>query len=109
MAGANPHRTRMEAIVVARYAPLVLPQPLNSLAADGYLKQLPKFIGEGDIIVEEHIEAFYSYTDNHAIENEDVWMRIFVHILDGEARKWFRDFPPRSIIGIEALDDSFLR
>jgi hypothetical protein len=36
-------------------------------------------------------------------------MRIFVHSLDGEARKWFRDFPPRSITGIEALDDLFLR
>jgi hypothetical protein len=38
MAGANPPRTRMEAIVVARYAPLVLPWPLNALPADGYLK-----------------------------------------------------------------------
>jgi hypothetical protein len=93
MAGANPPRTRMEAIVATRYAPLVLPQPLNSLPVDGYLKQFPKFTGEGDIIVEEHLEGFYSYTDNHAIENEDVWMRIFVHSLDGESRKWFRDSP----------------
>jgi hypothetical protein len=99
----------MESIVVARYAPLVLPQPLNSLPADVYLKQLPKFTGEGDITVEEHLESFYSYTDNHAIENEDVWMRICVHSLDGEARKWFRALPPGSITGIEALDDAFLR
>ena len=99
----------MEAIVVARYAFLVLPQPMNSLPADGYLKQFPKFTGEGDITVEEHLKAFYSYTNNHAIENEDVWMRIFVRSLDGEARKWFRDFPPGSIVGIKALDDAFLR
>jgi hypothetical protein len=39
----------------------------------------------------------------------DVWMRIFVHILEGEARKWFRALPPRSIDGIEALDNTFLR
>jgi hypothetical protein len=52
MAGANPPMTRMEAIIVARYAPLVLPQPLNALPTDGYLKQLPKFIGEGDITAE---------------------------------------------------------
>ena len=36
-------------------------------------------------------------------------MRLFVQGLDGEARKWFRSFPPNSIVGIEALDDTFLR
>ena len=36
-------------------------------------------------------------------------MRVFVQSLDGEARKWFRGLTPRSIVGIEALDDSFLR
>jgi hypothetical protein len=39
----------------------------------------------------------------------DVWMRIFVHSLEGEAMKWFRALPPRSIDGIEALDNAFLR
>jgi hypothetical protein len=41
--------------------------------------------------------------------NEDVWMRIFVHSFDGEARKWFRALAPGSIDGIESLDDAFLR
>jgi hypothetical protein len=109
MAGENPPRTRMEAIIAARYAPLVFPQPLNSLPMDGYLKQLPKFMGEGDITAEAHLESFYSFIDNHAIENEYVWMRIFVHSLDGEARKWFRALPPGSIGGIEALDEAFLK
>jgi hypothetical protein len=36
-------------------------------------------------------------------------MRVFVQSLDGEVRKWFRGFPPRSIAGIEALDSAFLR
>jgi hypothetical protein len=36
-------------------------------------------------------------------------MRVFVQSLDGEARKWFRGLTPRSIVGIEALDDAFLR
>jgi len=52
MAGENPPMTRIEAIIAARYTPLVLPQPLNALPADGYLKQLPKFTGEGDIATE---------------------------------------------------------
>jgi hypothetical protein len=109
MAGENPPMTRMEAIIAARYAPLLLPQPLNALPADGYLKQLPKFTGEGDIAAEEHLEAFYSFTDDHVIMHADVWMRIFIHSLEGEARKWFRALPPGSIDGIEALDNAFLR
>jgi hypothetical protein len=46
MAGANPPRNRMDAIVAARYAPLVLPQPMNALPAGDYLKYMPKFTGE---------------------------------------------------------------
>jgi len=38
MAGENPPMTKMEAIIAARYIPLLLPQPLNALPVDGYLK-----------------------------------------------------------------------
>jgi hypothetical protein len=109
MESVNPPRNIMDSIVAARYAPLVLPQPLSALPADGYLKQFPKFTGERDITAEEHLAAFYIYADNYVIVIEDVWMRIFVHSLDGEARKWFRDFSPGSIDGIEALDEAFLK
>jgi hypothetical protein len=109
MAGANPPLNRMDAIVTARYAPLILPHPMNPLPAGDYLKYMPKFTGEGDITAEEHLAAFYSYADNLNIENEDVWMRVFVQSLDGEVRKWFRGLPPGSIAGIEALDNVFLR
>jgi hypothetical protein len=70
---------------------------------------MPKFTGEEDIIVEEHLSAFYSYANNLNIENEDVWLRDFVQSLDGESRKWFRGLNLGSIDGIEALDDAFLR
>jgi uncharacterized small protein (DUF1192 family) len=109
MAGANPPPNRMDAIVAARYAPLILPHPMNPLPAGDYLKYMPKFAGEGDITAEEHLAAFYSYADNLNIENEDVWMRVFVQSLDGEVRKWFRGLAPGSIAGIEALDSVFLR
>jgi hypothetical protein len=36
-------------------------------------------------------------------------MRIFVHSLDGEAKKWFRDLALGSIARIEDLDDVLLR
>jgi hypothetical protein len=109
MAGANPPLNRMDAIVAARYAPLILPHPMNPLPAGDYLKYMPKFTGEGDITAEEHLAAFYSYADNLNIENEDVWMRVFIQSLDGEVRKWFRGLAPGSIAGIEALDSAFLR
>jgi hypothetical protein len=109
MAGENPPMTIMEAIIDARYDPLLLPQPLNALLADGYLKQLPKFTSEGDIAAKEHLEAFYSFTDDHVIMHANVWMRIFVHSLEGKARKWFRALPPGSINGIESLYNAFLR
>jgi hypothetical protein len=109
MARENPPMTRIEVIIATRYAPPILPQPLNALPADEYLKQLPKFTGEGDITTEEHLEAFYTFTDDNVIMHADVWMRIFVHSLQGEARKWFKTLPPGSIDGIEALDNAFLR
>jgi hypothetical protein len=109
MAGANPPRNMMAEILAARYAPLVLPQPMNALPATEYLKYMPQFTREGDMTAEEHLSSFYRFAEIQAIENEDVWMRVFVQSLDGDARDWFKDFPPRSVDEIDALDDSFLR
>jgi hypothetical protein len=109
MAGANAPRNRMDAIVAARYAPIILPHPMNALPTRDYLKYIPKFTREEDITAKEHLAAFCSYANNLNIENEDVWMRVFVQSLDGEARKWFRGLTLGSIFGIEALDDAFLR
>jgi hypothetical protein len=58
---------------------------------------------------EEHLEGFYSFTDDNVIMHADIWMRIFVHSLQGEARQWFKALPHGSIDGIEVLDNSFLR
>jgi hypothetical protein len=43
--------------VGARYAPLVLPIPLHDLPGN-YIKNLPKFTGEGDLTAAEHINFF---------------------------------------------------
>ena len=74
-----------------------------------YLNYMPKFIGEGDFTVEEHLEAFYSYAENINIEQEDVWTRVFVQSLDGQARKWFKELPAVLVADIIALDDIFLK
>jgi hypothetical protein len=78
MEGSNPPINRMDAIVAARYAPLILPKPMNSLPTRDYLNYMPKFIGEEDITTKEHLVSFYNYADNLNIENEDIWMRFFV-------------------------------
>jgi hypothetical protein len=109
MAGANPPRNKMVEILATRYAPLVLPQPMNALLATNYLKYIPQFTQEGDVAAEEHITSFYRFAEIQVIKNEDVWMRVFVQSLDGDATDWFKDLSPRSIDGIASLDDSFLR
>ena len=70
---------------------------------------MPKFTGTDGVRAEESLESFYSYADNLDISEDNVWMRVFVQSLDGEARKWFRELTPRSIADIEALDDVFLK
>ena len=80
---AAPQLIKMERILVGRYAPLNFPNPLSAMPTRDYLKYMPKFTGEGDFIAEEHLEAFYSYGENINIEQEDVWTRVFVQILDG--------------------------
>ena len=101
--------TKMERVIVARYGPLVLPVCLNAMPVGEYQKYMPKFAGTEGVTSEEHLESFYSYVDNLDISEDDVWMRVFVQSLDGEARKWFRELTPRSIVDIEALDDVFLK
>jgi hypothetical protein len=109
MAAPPPHLTKMQQILASRYAPLILPNPVAALPIGDYQKYMPKFIGEGDVSAEEHIEAFYSYVENLNIEQEDVWTRVFVQSLDGHARKWFKELPAGSIAGIEQFDETFLK
>jgi len=101
--------TGIERIIAARYGPLVFPVPLNPMPVGEYKKYMPKFTGTEGVTTEENLEAFYSYNDNLDIRKNDVWMRVFVQSLDGEATKWFRELPQRSITDIEALDDVFLK
>jgi hypothetical protein len=100
---------RMDVIIVAKYAPLVIPVVLHALPNTNYMKYISRYNGEGEIIVEEHMVSFYSFADNFNIDYSNVWMRLFVQSLDGEVRKWFRSLPPASIVDIEALDIDFIK
>jgi hypothetical protein len=74
-----------------------------------YHKYMPHFTGSRDYTAEEHIEAFYAYVENINISEEDVWTKIFVQSLDGQARKWFKELPTNLVVGIEKLDEVFLK
>jgi hypothetical protein len=105
----NMDVNRMDVIIASRYAPLNLPQVLYAFPPNDYMKYFPRFNGEGGVTIEEHLNSFYSFADNFNVEHADVWMRLFVQSLDGEARKWFKSLPPNSTVDIDALDDTFLR
>ena len=60
----------MDRMVEARYAPLVLPQPLNAIPSGDYRNYLPRFNGQGERTTEENWDAFLSYADNQNIESK---------------------------------------
>jgi hypothetical protein len=62
---------RMDVIIAARYAPLVLLVGLHALPTTDYMKYLPRYNGEGDVTAEEHLVAFYSFADNFNIRCVD--------------------------------------
>jgi hypothetical protein len=74
---------RVFAKVAAKYAPLVLPIPLHELP-ENYIKKLPKFTGEGDLTVAEHINFFDQFADILGIEHEDVYLRLLVQTFKGQ-------------------------
>jgi len=74
--------------VAARYASLVLPIPLHDLP-ENYIKNLPKFTGEGDLTTSEHINCFDQFADILGLEHEDVYSRLFVQTFEGQVRAWF--------------------
>jgi hypothetical protein len=79
---------RVFAKVAARYAPLVLPVPLHDLP-ENYIKNLPKFTGEGDLTATEHINFFDQFVDILGIEHEDVYSRLLVQTFEGQVELGF--------------------
>jgi hypothetical protein len=92
----------------ARYAPLVLPAPLHDLP-ENYIKNIPKFTGEGDLTADEHINFFDQFADILGIKHEDVYSRFLVQTFEGQVRTWFRSLPATSILSYDTLEDAFLR
>ena len=54
MAAQNQPIDMMDRMVATKYAPLVLPHPLNALPGGDYQKYFPRFNGQGETTAEEH-------------------------------------------------------
>ena len=54
MAAQQQPLDMMDRMVATRYAPFVLPRPLNALPGGDYQNYLPRFDGQGEITAEEH-------------------------------------------------------
>lgn len=93
-------------IVQARYAALVLPLVLDAFP-NGYLKHLPRYNGETGPSVEDHLQAFLDFADNMNIEQENVYMRLFVQSIEVYVRTWFRQLLANSIRNWEYLTNIF--
>ena len=80
-----PLPPRIFAKVASRYAPLVLPVPLHDLP-ENYMKNLPNFIGEGDLMATEPINFFDQFVDILGLEHEDFYSRLLVQNFKGQVR-----------------------
>jgi hypothetical protein len=81
----QPPPTRIFSKVVAIYAPLVLAPALHDLDKN-YMKNLPKFPGEGDLTAIEHITFFDQFVDILGIEHGVVYSGILVQTFEGKVR-----------------------
>jgi len=72
-----PSTMAFQHILQARYAALVLRANLDAFPTR-YLKYLPMYNEETGPSAEDHIQAFLDFADNMNIEQENVYMRLFV-------------------------------
>ena len=103
-----PPMANVPGFLLNKYAPLALPQVLNDMPQD-YLKILPSFNGENEIEAQKNLEVFCSFAENFNVEHLDVFLRLFLQSLDGEASKWFKTLGDCSITTWEGMEDAFLR
>jgi hypothetical protein len=73
------------------------------------MKNLTKFMGEGDLTTTEHITFFDQFVDILGIQHKEVYTMLLVHNFEGHVRTWFRGLPVGSIRSYDDLETSFLR
>jgi hypothetical protein len=84
----QPPQSRIFSKVAAKYTPLFIPTVLLDFPKN-YMKNLPNFMGEGDLTATEHIAFFDQFVDILGIEQKDVYSRILVQTFEGQVRTYF--------------------
>jgi len=46
--------------------------------------------GESEILAQDHVDAFVDFFDNMYVDNNNVYMQLFVQIIKDDVRKWFQ-------------------
>jgi hypothetical protein len=68
-----------------------------------YMKLICKFNGDRNTSIEDHDFALQYCIDNLVIDHEDVYLRIYVQSLEGDAIKWFKNLPIETIVSLETF------
>ena len=93
---APPAPNPLVPMAAARFAPLALPAALHDLPLN-YAQRLALYDGEGNVSTRYHVGKFDDFIYREEVDHEDVNMRLFSQSLSGEAKKWYKDLPARSI------------
>jgi hypothetical protein len=88
--------------MVARYAPLVLVAPLNSMPQD-YQTRLPQFDATGPLNAQQHVDKMNDYFDLQEVDEADVQMQFFAQSWTGDIKKWFKALPATSVPDLVAF------
>ena len=94
-------------MAAARFASLALPLVLHDLPMN-YAQRIAFYDKEGNVSARYHVDNFDDFINLEEVDDEDIKMRLFTQILFGEAKKWYKDFPPRSILSFVGFQTIFL-
>ena len=92
-------------LLAQRFAPLDFssisgfPHPVPHMSEWGDF--LPVFKEEKEDNPAEHLKKFHECMDLLDLQHEDVHMKMFMHSLEGDARRWYFSLPPSSISSLE--------
>ena len=78
----------------------LIPGPPHDMPAK-YFEKVPRFDGVSAISIEDHINKVWEHMEAYGAFDEDVFMRGFLHSLEGDVRKWFDKLPASSINGYD--------
>ena len=62
---------------------------------------LPVFKEKKEDNPAEHLLKFHECMELLNLQHEDVRMKMFIHSLEGDARRWYFSLPPSSISSLE--------